>query len=66
MFVFKLYIFNVYHCLKFKVVNTLCFTVLDKRVKSIRGVRLDNRKVLCAPGPTTKYFERFFVVEKTM
>ena len=24
------------------------------------GVRLDNQKVLCAPGPRTKYFERHF------
>ena len=24
------------------------------------GVRLDNRKVFCTPGPLTKPFERFF------
>ena len=34
--------------------------VLDKTLKGIRGVRLDNRKVLCAPGPRTKYFESHF------
>ena len=28
-----------------------------------RGVRLDNRKVLCAPGPRTKYFEFFLFVK---
>ena len=27
-------------------------------LKGIRGVRFGNRKVLCAPGPRTKYFER--------
>ena len=32
-------------------------------LKGIRGVRLDNRKVLFSPGPTTKYFERIFVVQ---
>ena len=35
--------------------------VLDKTLKGIRGVRLDNRKVLRAPGPRTKFFERFFI-----
>ena len=40
------------------------YKVPDKTLKGIRGVRLDNRKVLCAPGPTTKYFERlFFLVQ---
>ena len=35
-----------------------------KTFKGICGVRLDNLKVLCAPGPWTKLFERlFFVVE---
>ena len=29
-------------------------------LKGIRGVRLDNRKVLCAPGPRTKNLERLF------
>ena len=38
--------------------------VLDNTLKDIRGVRLDNRKVLRAPGPKTKYFERFFVVRQ--
>ena len=36
------------------------FQVLDKTLKGIHGVQLDNRKVLCAPGPRTKYFEVFF------
>ena len=29
-----------------------------------KGVRLDNRKVLSASGPRTKYFERFFSLNK--
>ena len=29
-------------------------------LKSICGIRLDNQKVLRAPGPKIKYFERFF------
>ena len=36
--------------------------VLDRTLKGIRGVRIDNRKVLRAPGPTTKYFEQFFII----
>ena len=50
-----------------KVVYNLFFTglkiksrtfriVLNKTLKGIRGVRLDSRKVLRAPGPWTKYF----------
>ena len=35
-------------------------SVPDKTLKCIRGVELDNRKVLCAPRPKTKDFERFF------
>ena len=31
---------------------------MDKTLKGIRSVRLDNRKVLRAPGPRTKLFER--------
>ena len=42
------------------------YIVLDKTIKGIRGVQLDNRKVLCAPGPTTKYVEPFFVAQKTI
>ena len=34
--------------------------VLDNTLKDIRGVRLDNRKVLRAPGPRNKYFELMF------
>ena len=37
------------------------FNVLDKTLKGIRCVRPDNRKVLRAPGPRTKYFERLFL-----
>ena len=37
--------------------------VLDKTLKGIHGVRLDNRKVVRAPRPRTKYFESFFVVQ---
>ena len=42
--------------------SKLCYLyiVLDKTLKGIRGVRPDNRKVLRAPGPRTKYFERLF------
>ena len=29
-------------------------------LKGICDMRLDIRKVLCAPGPRTKYFELFF------
>ena len=36
---------------------------MDKTLKGIRGVQLDNRKVLPAPGPRTKPFEHFFVVQ---
>ena len=36
--------------------------VLDKTLKGIRGVRPDNRKVLRAPGPRTKYFGRLFFI----
>ena len=32
---------------------------MEKTLKGTRGVRLDNRKVLRAPGPRTKYFKRF-------
>ena len=40
--------------------NKVCFSiVLDKTLKGIRGVRLDNRKVFRAPGPRTIYIERF-------
>ena len=38
----------------------LLVVVLDKTFKDIRGVRLNNQKVLCAPGPRTKEFERIF------
>ena len=43
--------------------NTLCHvrSVLDKTLKDVRGLRLDNRKVLRAPGCRTKYFERLFL-----
>ena len=34
--------------------------VLENTLKGIRGVRLENWKVFCAPGPRTKYFERIF------
>ena len=30
------------------------------RLKGIRGVRLNNQKVFCAPGPRNKYFEHIF------
>ena len=32
----------------------------NKTLKGIRGERLDNQKIFCAPGPWTKYFERIF------
>ena len=34
--------------------------VLDKTLKDIRGMQLNNQKVFCAPGLRTKYFERLF------
>ena len=34
-----------------------------KTLKGICGVRLDDRKVLRAPGTKTKYFECFFIVQ---
>ena len=34
--------------------------VLEKTLKGIRGVRLDNRQVLCVLGPRTKFFEHLF------
>ena len=40
------------------------YIIAFKTLKGIRGVRLDNRKVLRAPGPWTKYLERlFFIVQ---
>ena len=42
--------------------KTVIHFVLDKTLKDIRGVLLDNRKVFCAPGPSTKHFVRFFNV----
>ena len=36
------------------------YYVLDKTLKGIRGVRLDNRKTFRATSPKTKYFERNF------
>ena len=32
----------------------ILYVVLNKTLKGIRGVRLDNRKVLHAPAPRTK------------
>ena len=32
-------------------------------LKGIRGARLDNQKVLRAPGPRANSFERFFVFQ---
>ena len=37
------------------------YIIAFKTLKGIRGVRLDNRKVLRAPGPWTKYLERLFL-----
>ena len=34
--------------------------VFDKTLKGIRGVRLDNRKVLCLPGRRTEHFSVIF------
>ena len=38
--------------------------VLEKTLKGICGVQPDNRRVLYAPGPTTKYLERFLSFNK--
>ena len=35
--------------------------VLDKTFKSIRGLRVDNRNVLCATSSRTKHFMRFSI-----
>ena len=42
--------------------------VLDKTLKGIYGVQLDNRKVLHKPGPTTNYFDfwAFFLYFKNL
>ena len=40
--------------------------VLDKTLKGIRGVRLDNQKVFSAPGPRNKLIERFFIFQKAI
>ena len=37
-------------------------TVLNKNLKGICGVRLNNLKALCAPGARTKYFEPFLLL----
>ena len=34
--------------------------------QDIKRYPFDNRKVPRAPGPRTKYFERFFIVQKTI
>ena len=39
------------------------YEYVDKTLKGVCRVRLDNRKVLCAQGAWTKHFERFFVVQ---
>ena len=47
-----------------KIIILAKIKVQDIFLKGIREVRLDNQKVLCKPGPRTKYFERlFFVVQ---
>ena len=58
------------NCLKFQSPDflvtlstciTLSKTTLDKMLKDIPGVQLDNHKVFHAPGPRTKYFEHLFL-----
>ena len=49
-------------CLSSKDILLKFAYVLDKTLKGFRGVRLDNQKVFCAPGPRTKYFKPFFLV----
>ena len=36
----------------------IVYLVLEKTLKGTRGVRLDNRKVLCAQSPRTEYFSK--------
>ena len=48
------------NCIIITIIITIIVTVLDKTLKGIRGVLLNNRKVFSAPGPKTKYFEHFF------
>ena len=38
--------------------------VLYMTLKGICGMILDNKKVLSAPGPKTKYFEHLFLFDK--
>ena len=41
------------------------FNVLEKKLKCILAVPIDNHKVLHALGPRTKYFEQFLIFNKT-
>ena len=43
--------------LGYSLIPCQTINVLDKTLKGICDVRLDNRKVLCAPGLRIKYFE---------
>ena len=68
LFVIHKHLQNIHYILS-KIDPHKFFTslVLDKTLKGIRGVRLDNRKVLRAPCPRMdQIFQRFFyVVELT-
>ena len=39
---------------------------MERMLKGIHGVRPNNRKVIRAPGPRTKYFERNLVLQLTI
>ena len=58
---FRIKLMNHFSLLNDYIRLLICILVLYKALKGIRGVRLDNRKVLRAPGPRTKYFERVFL-----
>ena len=48
--------------IKQSLIQILLVYVLDKMLKDIRGVSLDDRKVLSAQDPMTNILEFFFVV----
>ena len=51
---------NKFYDYKLFLIDDHLIFVLDKMLKGIRVVHLDNRKVFRAPGPKTKYFEQFY------
>ena len=60
----KKYQLTTKKAMRLKLSKAMKLIVQDKALyKTLKGtcvVQLDNLKVLCAPGPRTKYFECFF------